>query len=748
MALDLSGFQAQPQQFGGLYQAADTLERRRKEDERLKEEKEGRQAATSKFLTNYLDSKDHLTGTPYDPQIVNGLQGLLQQGQELASKGASTTDILMALGPKVAQINQYQTKAKLINDQIKGSVQRIKQFSGYNPEAVESEAKKAAFYGPDGKLKDISTVDPNTDWVSYVAQNSPEAITSGKGLDDLVSKTPMADYSRSVTTAYGGRNRTVKYEAKHPFWEDLQTDDKGNIATDATGNPLGLGVKGSSMVDDKGNPIVNQQTGNPYQVIDKNYFNAIMSHNPDVADYVRGQVNKYFKDAGAKNLPPEGSPQWDMMARHILHDELETRKRSTFKTIDQAKETAPAIKVELGRDPNALDAMANYESAIKLKGDYAYLNPKTGKTTKTNAVQTVGQIFNNNPDFLQGETKDLPDGRTVIDVTTAFPGGGLKSGRGEDDVYKNIYYDPNKRTLIVESQSKTKDASGQKPTSLEEIPESKAGLFMARIAAANGVDPDKLNDLFGQMGYRGAKFNSPQDAGSRTQQEHQQRIQDAVKAVDEDKFDALKGTAVKDGTIEKVNSDRWTFGGLRDAYSITIRGADGKTKTVTFKDKDEFKKYISQSSTQSDEQKYTTNLSPAEEKQYQQWRQKLPGELKNDKDYDLRGQFKENPNVKPSENLHFQDTYKRPNHITFSDQSQYHDPNNGIIGGHWGVVNGKDVFYASKRNIDNAGGWDKLQNYFKTYEPNIKLIAPKPDGTPNLQNNIEKVEDLRKKYSY
>lgn len=595
MALDLSGFQSQPQQFGGLYQAAETLERRRKEDERLKMEKEGRQAATSKFLTDYLDPKDHLTGTAYDPQIVGGLQNLLQQGQMLASKGANTSDILMALGPQVAKITDYQTKAKLINDQIKSSVQRIKQFTGYNPEAVESEAKKAAFYGPDGKLKDINTVDPNTDWVSYVAHNSPELITSGKGLDDLVAKTPMADYSRNVTTAYAGRSKNVRYEAKHPFWEDLQTDEKGGIATDASGNPLGLGVKGSTMIDDNGQPIMNQQTGNPYKVLDKNYFNAIMAHNPDVADYVRGQVNTHFRDAGAKQLPAEGSPQWDMMARHVLYDELETRKRSSFKTIDQQKETAPAVKVEIGRDPNALQATANYESALKLKGDYAYLNPKTGKAIKTNAVQTVGEIFNNNPDFLQGETKDLPDGRTVIDVTTAFPGGGLKSGRGEDDVYKSIYYDPNKRTLLVESQGKTKDASGQKPTSIEEIPESKAGLFMSRIAAANGIDPSKLNDIFGQIGYKGAKFTSAQQfSDNRPEAEHAQRIQSAVKNIDEDKFDDLKGIPVKDGVISKVNAGRWTLGGLRDPYSIDIKGADGKTKMITFKDKTEFKNYISQ----------------------------------------------------------------------------------------------------------------------------------------------------------
>lgn len=128
-----------------------------------------------------------------------------------------------------------------------------------------------------------------------------------------------------------------------------------------------------------------------------------------------------------------------------------------------------------------------------------------------------------------------------------------------------------------------------------------------------------------------------------------------------------------------------------------------------------------------------TQLSDLDEQKYQQWRQKLPGSLKNDADYDLRGQFKENPNVQPSANLHFKDTYKRPNHITFSDESRYHDPSNGIIGGHWGRVGGKDVFYASGLNVKNAGGVDKLKSYFTNYEPTIKLVLPNNQGLPDIK---------------
>lgn len=127
-----------------------------------------------------------------------------------------------------------------------------------------------------------------------------------------------------------------------------------------------------------------------------------------------------------------------------------------------------------------------------------------------------------------------------------------------------------------------------------------------------------------------------------------------------------------------------------------------------------------------------TRLSDKEEKAYQEWKQKLPGELGNDKDYDLRAQYKENPNVKPSANLHFSDKYKLPNHITFSDQSIYNGKG-GAQGGKWGSVNGKDVFYAAPQNIKNAGGEDNLKKYFQQYEPNVKLILPpKADKYANV----------------
>lgn len=81
--------------------------------------------------------------------------------------------------------------------------------------------------------------------------------------------------------------------------------------------------------------------------------------------------------------------------------------------------------------------------------------------------------------------------------------------------------------------------------------------------------------------------------------------------------------------------------------------------------------------------KIGTRLLPAEEVKYKQWRNLLPQNLQYEGNYDLRGLWKENPNVKPSANLHFSDKYKLPNHPTFSDESKYFNKNTKDRAGHW-----------------------------------------------------------------
>lgn len=79
--------------------------------------------------------------------------------------------------------------------------------------------------------------------------------------------------------------------------------------------------------------------------------------------------------------------------------------------------------------------------------------------------------------------------------------------------------------------------------------------------------------------------------------------------------------------------------------------------------------------------KYNTKLSDKEEAQFQKEMKDSLGDLY---DYDVRGFWKEmkNGTASKDKNGHGIDKYKKPNHITFSDESIYNGVD-GYQGGHW-----------------------------------------------------------------
>lgn len=89
-------------------------------------------------------------------------------------------------------------------------------------------------------------------------------------------------------------------------------------------------------------------------------------------------------------------------------------------------------------------------------------------------------------------------------------------------------------------------------------------------------------------------------------------------------------------------------------------------------------------------------------------------------DYDMRGAFL--AGVGKAGNGHYPDTFKKPNHPTFSDQSQY--SRGDLQGGRWvDLGNGKYAFYASPTNLKFMPAPD-LQAYFNKVEPGNQLILP------------------------
>jgi hypothetical protein len=113
--------------------------------------------------------------------------------------------------------------------------------------------------------------------------------------------------------------------------------------------------------------------------------------------------------------------------------------------------------------------------------------------------------------------------------------------------------------------------------------------------------------------------------------------------------------------------------------------------------------------------KYDTPLTDEEEKQYQAWSQEHgnPGTS----DYDMRGFWKSGE--AQADNGHYPDTFKKPNHPTFSDESMY-SGKNGEEGGHWEQVDG-DHWKFTLGPTERRNGASLTEKYLQDNDPNSQL---------------------------
>ncbi len=348
MAVDVRDFVSRPDSFEGLYRDADIVQRNRQMNQETAFRKDQQKASNTQRIMNYLDPKDYLTGTDYDPKVVEDINGALQEAISLTENGADISTVMMAITPKVAKISEYSQKAKMINANLKKGAEVLKSYKGYNVPAIEQEARKTAFYNQDGTLRDLSEVDPNADWITETVKTKPWAVTTGAGLDDFAENLPLEEFQSEVMTSNRGINRKVRVGGKKAFYEDYARNEKGEIMLDANGNPVGLDILGSDPIrTEDGKGFVTDESGKPARSMDRAAFLAIMQQRPDVADYVRGQVQKFYEDAG-QTAPNQNQEAWENTARMILAKELRTRKKSTFRTLDEERKIAKLQAAEAG----------------------------------------------------------------------------------------------------------------------------------------------------------------------------------------------------------------------------------------------------------------------------------------------------------------------------------------------------------------------------------------------------------------
>lgn len=120
---------------------------------------------------------------------------------------------------------------------------------------------------------------------------------------------------------------------------------------------------------------------------------------------------------------------------------------------------------------------------------------------------------------------------------------------------------------------------------------------------------------------------------------------------------------------------------------------------------------------------YNTPIPPEKQAAFGQWvdaqTQAGKNPLRDRYDYDVQGDWL--AGAARDDRGHGSDQFKKPNHPTFSDQSQYQGKD-GYLGGHWGTdAKGSTVSYSPSHTNLTFRSPEELQGYFREVEPGTKL---------------------------
>lgn len=135
-----------------------------------------------------------------------------------------------------------------------------------------------------------------------------------------------------------------------------------------------------------------------------------------------------------------------------------------------------------------------------------------------------------------------------------------------------------------------------------------------------------------------------------------------------------------------------------------------------------------------------TPLSPEDEQKFQDWAATKWGPSGSDpsrtlsdviSNYDMRGFWQSNGSQ--ADNGHYPDTYKKPNHPTFSTDSKYSTDDQK--GGEWTEVSkDKWQFVPGPENLKNYTP-QQLQDYMDQVDPDVDLKLPKTDAQAFFPNS-------------
>jgi hypothetical protein len=578
-----------------LSKVTNMLWMRNMQKQRLELAKEGKREQAGNFLKDYLNPEHYLTGSEYDPVVSTKLQALMTKGAKMAEEGADAPALLMGLGPGVSEVNQYVTKAKVINKQIDTTIAGMKEnkMQGYDYAKLRDAALKGAFHkkdpttGQDIGLNEASDVDPSTNWVMKAIQDKPGELTTAGDFDAFARESPKQRTLADITqyTKSGGLTKN-RVHLTGQNWLVPETDEKG--ATTGLVPQYDHANDGGQVLEHTFTDSTGKQTKAPIRLLDEGVFDNMMAQKPGAADYIKGLVSKHLNEynAGSDSKIEMGSPHAKLVARALAYDELNRRADKGIEHVEVLdKPSAAQVQVRVfgGKEQQAYDRT---KGSIEAKEDMG-----VGPAAKVNTVDAFTKVFNNDPDYNDGPATTV-GGRNVVDITAKMPKAGVKFGKAAGDIYTHVYRDVANNSLILTKKDKT----------TQEVPAGKAKEFLSSIAEANGVPLKYVDKGLAKGGFSNGQFTKAASAD-----DLQKNIDDkAVKAhaarvgtgIDEllktGKSKSLIELPSPDGTVSAVKKNsKWNP--FSKKFSIISKDASGKEIDKDFDTKEEMTEYLSKS---------------------------------------------------------------------------------------------------------------------------------------------------------
>jgi len=338
--LDLRGFTTPEQSFGGLYKMGDTLDRNRQRTEMSQQRDAANKSMKAKFLENYLDPKEYLTGTINDPYITERLSNILQKGSVLANeKGVDANMMQMALSTDVNKLTKEVQNIKEVERQRKESSDLLKGRKGIDPQKYNEHFKRSAYFNEDGTLKDLSDIDPTKNYADETFRNGE--IYTPEGIDEFVKGSGKNTYSAKLKVQNGrGGFEDKGVSITSP---SFMIPDK-----DGAGNHVGFvpeweyaTSEGKNVPHDFYDASTGKYQKADVRMVTKDVYGALP---PEAKAYLRQEAIKYAKQ---HNVEPS-SPEVDNFQRTLAYDEIKRSEKQTSSFRQNEEKRENPIKIYTG----------------------------------------------------------------------------------------------------------------------------------------------------------------------------------------------------------------------------------------------------------------------------------------------------------------------------------------------------------------------------------------------------------------